>query len=187
MPRAKFQIERKCKICGKPFMALTIESQYCSPACGQKAYKIRKREQKRNEELQQVIEGLDSDRDFITVPEAIALFAVGRQTLYHYIRSGKIPSVNLGQRLTRLSKKQLGELFPLRTSVIDGEVKTVRKLYDMEQENCYTITEICKKYKVNDSTVYTQIRKYGIPTRQIGNYVYVPKSEIDNLYKNGKV
>lgn len=57
MPRAKFQIERKCKICGKPFMALTIESQYCSPACGQKAYKIRKREQKRNEELQQVIEG----------------------------------------------------------------------------------------------------------------------------------
>ena len=159
-------------------MALTIESQYCSPACGQKAYKIRKREQKRNEELQQVIEGLDSDRDFITVPEAIALFAVGRQTLYHYIRSGKIPSVNLGQRLTRLSKKQLGELFPLRTSVIDGEVKTVRKLYDMEPENCYTITEICKKYKVNDSTVYTQIRKYGIPTRQIGNYVYVPKSEI---------
>lgn len=74
MPRAKFQIERKCKICGKPFMALIIESQYCSPACGQKAYKIRKREQKRNEELQQVIEGLDSDRDFITVPEAIALF-----------------------------------------------------------------------------------------------------------------
>lgn len=60
MPRAKFQIERKCKICGKPFMALTIESQYCSPACGQKAYKIRKREQKRNEELQQVIEGLAS-------------------------------------------------------------------------------------------------------------------------------
>lgn len=92
-----------------------------------------------------MIEGLDSDRDFITVPEAIALFAVGRQTLYHYIRSGKIPSVNLGQRLTRLSKKQLGELFPLRTSVIDGEVKTVRKLYDMEPENCYTITEICKK------------------------------------------
>ena len=99
MPRAKFQIERKCKICGKPFMALIIESQYCSPACGQKAYKIRKREQKRNEELQQVIEGLDSDRDFITVPEAIALFAVGRQTLYHYIRSGKIPSVNYNPQI----------------------------------------------------------------------------------------
>ena len=28
-----------------------------------------------------------------------------------------------------------------------------------------------------------QIRKYSIPTRQIGNYVYVPKKEIDKLYK----
>lgn len=106
MPRAKFQIERTCQICGKPFMALTIESQYCSPACGRKAYKIRKREQKRNEELQQVVQDMDSDRDYIMVPEAIALYAVGRQTLYHYIRSGKIPSVNLGKRLTRLSKYQ---------------------------------------------------------------------------------
>lgn len=187
MPKAKFQIERKCKICGKPFMALTIESQYCSTTCGQRAYRIRKREQKRNAELLQMVEGIDSERDFITVREATALYAVERQTLYHYIRSGKIPSVNLGSRLTRLSKKALGELFPLRTRAVDGEVKTVRKLYDMEPENCYTINEICKKYKVNDSTVYLQIRKYGIPTRQIGNYVYVPKSEIDNLYKHGKV
>ena len=78
-------------------------------------------------------------------------------------------------------------LFHPRQDLLDGKVKPMRKLHDMEPENCYTITEICKKYKVNDSTVYTQIRKYGIPTRQIGNYVYVPKSEIDNLYKHGKV
>ena len=92
MPKAKFQIERKCKICGKPFMALTIESQYCSTTCGQRAYRIRKREQKRNAELLQMVEGIDSERDFITVREATALYAVERQTLYHYIRSGKIPS-----------------------------------------------------------------------------------------------
>lgn len=36
---------------------------------------------------------------------------------------------------------------------------------------------------MDESTVYLHIRKYGIPTRQIGNYVYVPKYEIDNLYK----
>ena len=28
------------------------------------------------------------------------------------------------------------------------------------------------------------IRKYSIPTRQIGNYVYAPKADIDNLYKD---
>ena len=36
------------------------------------------------------------------------------------------------------------------------------------------------------STVYQHIRKYSIPTRQIGNFVYVPKKEIDNLYKGAK-
>ena len=50
----------------------------------------------------------------------------------------------------------------------------------MEPENCYTIGEISKKYRVDDSTVWAHIRKYSIPTRQIGNYVYAPKKEIDS-------
>ena len=47
-----------------------------------------------------------------------------------------------------------------------------------------TVGEICKKYRINDSTVWAHVRKYSIPTRQIGNYVYIPKEEIDNLYKS---
>ena len=31
--------------------------------------------------------------------------------------------------------------------------------------------------------LWAHFRKYSIPSRQIGNYVYVPKEEIDNLYK----
>ena len=42
---------------------------------------------------------------------------------------------------------------------------------------------MCEKYHMKDSTAYMQIRKYSIPTRQIGNYVYVPKKEIDKHYK----
>ena len=129
-------------------MAPTIESRYCSNRCSQKAYKKRKLEEKRNAELQQIVEDLDAERDYITVQEAVALFAVSKQSLYHYIRIGKLPSINLGKRLIRLNKKLLGEVFPLRSSATDGKVKTMRKLYDMEPENCYTIGEISKKYKV---------------------------------------
>ena len=60
------------------------------------------------------------------------------------------------------------------------------KKYSLEPEDCYTIGEISKKYHLDDSTVYLHIRKYSIPTRQIGNFVYVPKKEIDNLYKGAK-
>ena len=33
MGAAKFEITRKCKICGEPFVAKTITSWYCSPRC----------------------------------------------------------------------------------------------------------------------------------------------------------
>ena len=74
------------------------------------------------------------------------------------------------------------KMFPLRKEQLKN-VKSEPKLYSLEPEDCYTIGELCKKYRMNDSTAYTQIRKYSIPTRQIGNYVYVPKKEIDELYK----
>ena len=53
-----------------------------------------------------------------------------------------------------------------------------------EPKDCYTIGEIAKKFHINDSSVFKHIRRHSIPTRQIGNYVYVPKSEIDKLYKS---
>ena len=41
-----------------------------------------------------------------------------------------------------------------------------------------------KKYHVDESSVWAHVRKYSIPSRQIGSYVYVPKEDIDNLYKS---
>ena len=74
------------------------------------------------------------------------------------------------------------KMFPLRKKPLKGK-KTEIKLYSLEPKDCYTIGEICQKYHMDDSTVFLHIRKYSIPTRQIGNYVYVPKKEIDKLYK----
>ena len=47
MPAAKFEIKRKCSICGEEFLAKTIESWYCSPRCSKIAWKRRKDEEKR--------------------------------------------------------------------------------------------------------------------------------------------
>ena len=72
---------------------------------------------------------------------------------------------------------------PLRTEPIDRS-KPLPKSYHLEPEDGYTIGEISKTYGIDDSTVYTHIRKYSIPTRQIGNFVYAPKEDIDHLYKD---
>ena len=90
----------------------------------------------------------------------------------------------MGKRLIRINRKDLESLLPTRKEIRKEKEKPMPKLYSLEPEDCYTISEICKKYRINDSTVWAHVRKYSIPSRQIGNYVYVPKEEIDNLYKS---
>jgi len=113
----------------------------------------------------------------------VALFGISRYTVYRLINKGVIPTVNIGTRLTRIDKREMMKHFPLRGNPIDRS-KPLPHLYNMEPENCYTIGEISEMFGVEDSTVYKHIRKYSIPIRQIGNYVYAPKPDIDNLYKD---
>ena len=185
MPAAKFEIVRKCKVCGEPFNAKTIESWYCSPSCSKIAWKRNKDEELRMQKLDEVVKKIPKSKDYITVPEAYALFGISKETLYRLIRKSVISSVNVGERQTRVSKEELLKLYPLRKKAL-AKPKPVAKLYSLEPKDCYTIGEISKKFHLEDSTVYLHIRKYSIPTRQIGNFVYVPKKEIDNLYKGMK-
>ena len=185
MPAAKFEIKRKCQICGEEFLAKTIESWYCSPKCSKIAWKRRKDEEQRLQRLDEVVKKIPKSKDYVTVPEAYAMFGISKETLYRLIRKGSISSVNAGQRQIRVSKEELLKLYPLRKKALT-KPKPVSKLYSLEPKDCYTIGEISKKFHLDDTTVYLHIRKYSIPTRQIGNFVYAPKKEIDNLYKGIK-
>ena len=182
MAAAKFQIKRKCQICGAEFIAKTIESVYCSPKCSKIAWRRKKAEEKVQMKLDAIVESIPVDKDLITVPEAYALFGISKESLYRLIRKGIVPSVNTGIRQIRVSRAELEKLYPLRPKALTKS-EPVSKLYSLEPQDCYTIGEIAAKFHLDDSTVYLHIRKYSIPTRQIGNYVYVPKKEIDNLYK----
>lgn len=184
MPGISLEIRRKCKVCGKVFLAKTLDSQFCSKRCGD-VYRKRQRDaEKREVRLSKIILQIPEARDYISVKEAVAIFGVERDTIYRLIRKGQIPAINIGTRLTRIKREDLEQLLPTRKSIKKENAKPIPKLYNLEPENCYTVGEICKKYRINDSTVWAHVRKYSIPSRQIGNYVYIPKDEIDNLYKS---
>lgn len=182
MPAAQFLMTRICEICGSSFTPKTITSKYCCKKCSDVAYKRKKDKQKKMDAMDAVVNSIPANRDYISISEAMAMFGIGKNTLYRMIRNGVISSINIGQRLTRISKSELSQMFPIRDSNVQ-EPAPKKKLYSLEPEDCYTIGEIAKKFRINDSTVYAHIRKYSIPTRQIGNFVYAPKSEIDKLYK----
>ena len=176
------KIEKECVVCGKPFIPKTVDSIYCSKTCSNTAYRKRKIQEKKEEEQKAVIEKISADRLYISVPEAIALFGVAKSTLYRLIRQSRIPAINLGTRLVRIDRAAIEQMFPIRQTPIVKE-KLKAKLYSLEPEDCYTIGEVSQKFGISDSSVFKHIRKFSIPTRQIGKYVYVPKVEIDNLYK----
>jgi len=178
----KYEVRKKCVICGTIFLAKTIESIYCCKKCSEVAYKRKKDEAERNAKLDEIAKQVPDIREQITVNEAVAIYAVERDALYRMIRLGRIPFVNMGKRMIRLKRSDMDELYPLRKVAREQKEAPLPKMYRLEPEDCYTIGEVSQKYRINDSTVYTHIRKYSIPTRQIGRFVYVPKSEIDKLY-----
>ena len=184
MAQAKYEIRRKCPICGAIFWIRTIDAVYCSKQCSDVAYK---RKKDREAKYEQMAKEIPDIREFLSVQEAVAVYCVERDTLYREIRKGKIPSVNLGTKQLRLNRADLEQRYPRRKKVRKAAKKPIPKSYNMEPENCYTIGEISKKYRIHDTSVWTHIRKFSIPTRQIGNYVYAPKSEIDKLYKSIKL
>lgn len=175
--------QKTCPICGKTFTPKTITSLYCSRQCGEKAYKRKKVAQKREELLKAAADAVPTERQYISVTEAIAIFGVARSTLYRLIRTGDIPSIRIGTKLIRIDRQKLETFFPARQASQTEEKTPTVKLYNLEPENCYTIGEIAKKFGISESSVYKHIRQYSVPTRQIGKFVYAPKSEIDNLYK----
>lgn len=184
MSSISLEIRRKCKVCGKVFLAKTLDSHHCSDKCRKIAYKRKIDAEKKEMRLEQLASQVPEIREYISVKETVAIFGVERDSVYRLVRSGKVRSVNLRQRLIRINRKDLESLLPTRKKLRKEREKPMPKLYSLEPKDCYTITEICKKYRINDSTVWAHVRKYSIPSRQIGNYVYVPKEEIDNLYKS---
>lgn len=175
------KIQKQCEVCGQSFVPKTVDSVYCSKKCGAAAYRKKKAQKKKEEEQQAVIDKISADRLYISVPEAIALFGVAKSTLYRLVRQKRIPAINLGTRLVRIDRAAIEEMFPIRQTPLKKE-KPKAKLYSLEPQDCYTIGEVSKKFGISDSSVYKHIRKFAIPTRQIGKYVYVPKPEIDNMY-----
>lgn len=183
MPSAKYEIKRRCKECGATFLAKTLDSHYCSKKCSDTAYNKRRADESKRQQMDKIISLVPDGRDYISVAEAEALFGVCKETIRRLIRSGKVQSINIGKRLTRVSKSELMQRLPLREEPIDRS-RALPKPYHLEPEDCYTIGEIAEKFSIAESTVYGHIRKYSIPIRQIDRFVYAPKSEIDHLYKD---
>lgn len=111
MPTIGFEIKRKCKVCGKTFVAKTLDSHYCSRKCSNVAWKRKRDEKLKNARLEAIAQLVPDIREYISVKEAVAMFGVERSTLYRLIKEGRVPAINIGERLTRIKRSDMERLF----------------------------------------------------------------------------
>jgi excisionase family DNA binding protein len=185
MGYSKLKIPKVCEYCRKPFEAKTVTTRFCSKECSHKADNARKKAGRKEAKQQELIAQIPNNRPYISIDEAVLLFGISRDTIYRLVRLGKIPSINLGDRLTRISRAHIETMFaPLE--VVPTPTEKQSKKMDYSLTECYTIGEITDKFGVSPATVSNVIRRNSIPKKQVGKFVYVPKVEIDKIFANKK-
>lgn len=188
MAKSNLKIPRICEQCGKPFEAKTVATRFCSPYCVNKSGRVKKRQAKEAEKKQALLEKSINriaeiqTRPFISVSEATVLFGISKDTIRRLIYAGKIPAYNLGQRLTRVSRVHIEAMFTAINLPEEPKKVPIRMQYG--EHECYKIGEISEKFGVSLSTVNKTIRRYSIPRRQVGRFVYIPKEQIDRIFSS---
>lgn len=177
---SNIDIQKKCEWCGKLFIAHKTTTRCCSHRCANLAYKERTR-QKRVSEFQtminQQIEKEDCiDKDFFTPSEAAKYIGISRATLYRYLETNLIKSVQL-KRKTIIRKRDIEDLFDNASPYKKHLPRSKQSITDF-----YTTAEIKEKFGVKESWIYEIAKEHNIPRTFNRGRTYWSKKHIDSYF-----
>jgi excisionase family DNA binding protein len=191
MSSSIFKVLRQCLSCGEMFESQKITTKYCSHKCNQRHYKLRKRLEKKQNAEAEVLEqpkmklkvkaidlALIKEKEFLSVKEVALLFSCNKKTVYRMIDNNIINAVNLNHRLTKIRRTDIDNIFKQNKPKINKITKKV----SLKIEDCYSISQIKKKYKISDNGLRAITKRNEIPKTYIEKYAYYPKREIDTLF-----
>lgn len=176
---SNIKIQRICQHCGKDFTAKTTVTKFCGDICAKRAYKVRKKEEKINASNRQTKKQINlpkeqlKEKEILTPKEVATLLNCSVRTVYYYIDKGIIDAVNLGQRMTRVKRSAIDNLF--------SQPKKETEPYQFDVSECYTINQIMEKYGISNGALYNLLKRNGIAKTQKGINVYVPKEVINAI------
>lgn len=109
------EIQKRCKYCGRSFIAHKMNTIYCSPSCNNKDYKKAIREKQVAEFMEEEKKktpkvDILGGKEFLTPTEGASLLGLSRATFYRYMSNGTIKAVQLrGKTIVR--RKDIERLF----------------------------------------------------------------------------
>ena len=172
-------------------MAKQTRTRFCSSNCAHK-FSLKEKDESHMDILdnQANLVLLVPERPYISVAEASKILGISQDTIRRQIINGIIPAFNLGERLTRIDRHALEELFRKDLAHLvnahsqnpagQGLIKAAAI------EGYYSVSDIAGKYNVPNDRVYAIINKYSLAKKKVGRYIYVHKEEADALFAEYK-
>ncbi|MBQ8051432.1 MAG: helix-turn-helix domain-containing protein [Bacteroidaceae bacterium] len=191
---------RKCKFCGKEFVARSGMQKYCCEECQTKAKEVRK---KRKQDFLNAIEpviGLQH-QEYLTFAKAAILMGCSRQYVYKLVNEGKLEASRISSRMAFIRKADIEKMLagnpyhrvlptsrPKKTtgiSVGKGKVATkIDKANCQESEVLDYISgeEVLSIYKVKKSWLYTSAKRNQVPVCRIAGKNYYSRKHMNKLF-----
>ena len=170
------EIQKRCKYCGRTFIAHKMNTIYCSPSCNNKDYKRAIRQKKIAEFMEEEKKTPQTDilgnKDFLTPSEGASLLGLSRATFYRYMSNGTIKAVQLRGK-TIIRRKDIERLFDNPPEYHSRFEKKQKK------REYYTFRQIMEKFKCSKKAVMTRVEKYNIPKVYQGRNCFFDRALVD--------
>lgn len=173
------EIQKRCKYCGRSFIAHKMTTIYCSPSCNNKDYKRAIREKQiaeyyesHPEHKEQPTRDVLQDKAFLTPRGAAKVLGIGKSSVYRELASGLIKAVQMKGK-TLIRRKDIERLFDNPPAYQSHSEKK------QENREYYTFRQIMEKFKCSKKAIMTRVEKFNIPRVYQGRNCFFDRALVD--------
>lgn len=190
MSTSTYRIKKVCVWCGKEFEAQKMTTKYCSKQCAERAYKDRKKQEKkiscetlesRNRQKAKIVQ-LDG-KEFLSVAEVGVLLGVTTRAIYYLIERGTLPAAQLSNRWTIIRRSDVEKMLiarpyePKNESSTEGSDEKGQTITEF-----YTTKEVLDKFSISNSWLFTVAKRQNIPKVTQHGKTYWSKKHCDMIF-----
>ncbi|MEZ7514458.1 helix-turn-helix domain-containing protein [Flavobacterium frigidarium] len=186
---SNISVYRICEFCGFEFLAKKTTTKYCSLKCASKDYKLRLKNQKIENSNLQTIKIKNQplidlkDKEFLNVKQLALLLGFSVKTVYRLINTKRINAYNFSERKTLIRRCDINVLFEKPQIGFEVVLRPIEQRKQAEIKDCYTITEIQKKFNISSGTLYNLLKRNNISKYSQGKFTYIAKKDIEAFIK----
>ena len=191
---------RKCKYCGKEFVARSGMQKYCCEECQTRAKEARK---KRQQDFMNAVEPMIDlqCQEYLTFAKAAILMGCSRQYVYKLVNEGKLAASRISSRMAIIRKADIEKMLagnpyhrvlPTNRSK-KAPVPTTKKgkanaknvesnAQESEVLDYISGEEVMRIYKVKKSWLYTSAKRNQVPVCRIAGQNYYSRKHMDLLF-----